>query len=102
MSDRAPHPGEGAWAGFFGMLVVLVAGGIAGGLLGLLAGLPLAQALGISDFEGARGYFVAFVMLPAGALFGAGTGLVLYLAARRRRSRGPGSPSPRSGSTDRG
>lgn len=63
-----------------------LAGGIAGLLVGtvlaLLAGDGIGGALGITTFEGARGYFVVFVLVPIFALVGALAGAMLI--------RGPG------------
>ena len=38
--------------------------------LGLLLGDPIGSAMGISTFEGGRGYFVIFIVIPAAALLG--------------------------------
>ena len=87
----------GTWSGGLGLLAALVAGGIGGGLLGLGVGLPLARAFGITDFEGGRGYFVAFIMLPGGCLFGAALALWLSFRLRRRwrrRAAPPAAPFP--------
>ncbi|MEZ4639215.1 MAG: hypothetical protein R2873_13600 [Caldilineaceae bacterium] len=56
-----------------------------GGLVGLVIGVvlalalggPISAAVGISDFEGASGYFVVFALTPFFALIGAVTGVVV-------------------------
>lgn len=52
-------------------VVGIVIGLVVGGLAGLLLGDPISLALGISDFEGERGYFVVFLLIPGFALVGA-------------------------------
>lgn len=65
-------------------VVGIVIGLVVGGLAGLLLGDPISLALGISDFEGGRGYFVAFLLIPGFALLGAVLGaLVVGLAGRK-------------------
>jgi len=51
-----------------GLIALLTA--IAGGTLGLVLGDAVTRALGVSDFEGARGYAVVFLIIPAGIILG--------------------------------
>lgn len=55
-------------------LIALVTA-LAGGALGAFLGDPLTRALGVSNFEGARGYAVAFLVIPAGIILGAVVGV---------------------------
>jgi len=55
----------------------VVLGLLLGGAAGVIFGDPISLALGIADFEGGRGYFVAFVLIPAFALLGALAGAVV-------------------------
>jgi hypothetical protein len=65
-------------------VVGIVIGLVVGGLAGIVLGDPIGLALGISDFEGGRGYFVAFLLVPGFALVGAILGaLVVGLSARQ-------------------
>lgn len=65
-------------------VVGIVIGLIVGGLAGLLLGDPISLALGISDFEGGRGYFVVFLLIPGFALLGAIlAALVVGLSGRK-------------------
>ena len=57
--------------GWVRWVVGIVIGLVAGGLAGIVLGDPISMALGISDFEGGRGYFVVFLLLPGFALLGA-------------------------------
>jgi hypothetical protein len=63
-------------------LLGALGGAVLGGLLAIRVGDPLGAALGISTFEGARGYFIGFLLLPLLAITGGAIGLML--AARRR------------------
>jgi len=56
-----------------------VAGTIAGYVLATAFGVGLALVLGMSNFEGASGYFAAFVVGPIGGLIGLFLGLWLVL-----------------------
>ena len=57
---------------------------VVGGLVGLLLGDPISLALGISDFEGERGYFIGFLLIPGFALLGAiVAALVVGLSGRK-------------------
>jgi len=67
-----------------GILGVAVGGALGAGLASLLA-----PALGITDFEGAAGYFVVFVGGPVGALLGFVLGAAFVL--RRAGHRGFGA-----------
>jgi hypothetical protein len=62
-------------------LIGAIIGLLLGGFIAILGGDALAQALGISNFEGGRGYFVAFLVVPAAALLGAVIGALV--SARR-------------------
>jgi hypothetical protein len=65
-------------------VVGIVIGLVGGGLVGLLLGDPISLALGISDFEGERGYFIAFLLMPGFALLGAiVAALVVGLSGRK-------------------
>lgn len=62
----------------------IVIGLIVGGVAGIVLGDPISMALGISDFEGGRGYFVIFLLVPGFALLGAILGaLVVGLYGRK-------------------
>lgn len=53
---------------------------VAGGTLGLFLGEVIAKLLNISNFEGGRGYFVVFLMIPLFAIVGAILGaIMIYL-----------------------
>ena len=52
-------------------LIGIFLGLVLGGVLGAVLGDPLSQAMGISNFEGGRGYFVIFILIPGFALAGA-------------------------------
>jgi hypothetical protein len=54
-----------------------LAGLVVGALLAIIVGDPLAEAAGISNFEGARGFFVVFALAPLLALAGAVAGALL-------------------------
>lgn len=54
-----------------------LAGLVAGALLAIFLGDPLAEAAGISNFEGARGFFVVFALIPLLALAGGVAGAIL-------------------------
>ncbi len=69
----------GCWALLAGALL----GAIIGGILGAAVGDPLAAALGISNFEGERGFFIAFVLIPLFLIVGAILGS--WLVRRRQR-----------------
>ena len=58
-------------------LIAGVAGAVGGYLLATGFGVVLAPMLGISSFEGASGYFAAFLIGPIGGLLGLGLGLWL-------------------------
>ena len=65
-------------------VVGIVIGLVVGGLVGLLLGDPISLALGISDFEGERGYFIGFLLIPGFALLGAiVAALVVGLSGRK-------------------
>lgn len=71
----------GCWRLLLGaFLGLLVGGGV-----GALVGVPLTSALGISNFEGESGFFIAFVLIP---LFGlVGTILGIWVVRRRGQQR---------------
>lgn len=50
-------------------LIALVTA-LVGGVLGVILGEPLTRALGVTTFEGARGYAVVFLVIPACILLG--------------------------------
>lgn len=55
-----------------------------GALLGMALGDPIGAALGISNFEGERGYFVVFLLIPGFALLGAlGGALIVGFGGRK-------------------
>jgi hypothetical protein len=56
-------------------------GSVLGAVVAVSAGDWIGSALGISTFEGERGFFIAFVLLP---LFGIAGGVLGALLARRR------------------
>ena len=56
-----------------GALVGIVAGGVIAAALGD----PIGTALGVSDFEGEKGYFVFLVLIPLFALIGGITGAIV-------------------------
>lgn len=57
---------------------------LAGGALGLFLGEVIAEMLNVSNFEGGRGYFVVFLMVPLFALAGAILGaIMIYLPWRQ-------------------
>jgi hypothetical protein len=66
-------------------LVGGVLGLVVGTLLAIAAGDPIGAAMGVSSFEGARGYFVAFVLIPLFAAVGAGLGVLMTYVPRRAR-----------------
>ena len=69
---------NGAWR-LLGALIGLVLGGG----LAVFLGDAIAEALNISNFEGGRGYFIAFALLPLFALVGALLGaIMIYLRWR--------------------
>lgn len=49
-------------------------GAIFGGVTGVLLGLAWVEIFAVSSFEGASGYLVGFLFLPAGILLGAVAG----------------------------
>ena len=55
---------------------------IAGGGLAILVGDPLGAAFGIGTFEGERGYFVIFCLVPLFAIVGGITGFLLVRLLR--------------------
>jgi len=57
---------------------------IAGGGLAILFGEPLGIAFGIGAFEGERGYFVGFCLLPLFAVVGGITGFLLVRLLRTK------------------
>ncbi len=62
------------------LLLTLLAGllgAVLGGFLGVVGGAALAPVFGISDFEGAAGYFAVFIGGPVGVLIGLVAGIVL-------------------------
>lgn len=62
----------------------ILGGLIVGGAAGVLLGDPISTAFHVSDFEGERGYFVVFLVIPALALLGAIVGaLVVGLYGRK-------------------
>jgi hypothetical protein len=63
--------------GWLRRLIGAVIGLVVGVTLGAVLGNPVATALGVSDFEGAKGYFVAFVLIPLLALAGLIGGAVM-------------------------
>ncbi|HXF87035.1 MAG TPA: hypothetical protein VNK48_01615 [Xanthobacteraceae bacterium] len=71
------------------LLLTLLAGLIGaglGGFLGVVGGAALAPAFGISDFEGAAGYFAVFIGGPIGAIVGLAAGIVLAARLSGMRS----------------
>lgn len=59
-----------------------VLGLLIGGAAGMLLGDPIGAALGVTTFEGARGYFVVFVIIPFFAVIGAVLGVLITGAPR--------------------
>ncbi|HEX7023750.1 MAG TPA: hypothetical protein VF187_02940 [Gemmatimonadales bacterium] len=57
-------------------LIALVTG-VAGMVLTFLVADPVTRAYHVSDMEGGRGMFIAFILAPAGFLLGAVTGFVM-------------------------
>lgn len=74
----------GCWSLLAGALL----GAVVGGIIGALVGDPLAAALDISNFEGERGFFIAFVLIPLFLIVGA----ILGSWVMRRRQRPTLSP----------
>jgi hypothetical protein len=70
-------------AGCWSLLAGALVGAVGGGILGALLGVPLTSILGISNFEGESGFFIAFVLIPLFALVGA----ILGMGVARRRGR---------------
>lgn len=67
----APTPN---WArAILGGLLGLVVGGVLGAILGD----PIGMAFHVSNFEGGRGFFVAFFIIPLFAVIGAITGAIV-------------------------
>lgn len=64
-------------------LLGAIVGLLLGSLVAITVGDALGQALGISTFEGGRGYFVAFLLVPATALLGAIIGALIGGRIRR-------------------
>lgn len=63
-----------------------VIGIVAGVVLALVLSSPIVDALNISDFEGASGYFVVLGLIPLFALLGGAVGAVaVWLRTRRKR-----------------
>lgn len=58
-------------------LIGALVGLVVGALLAIIVGDPLAEAAGISNFEGARGFFVVFALVPLMALAGSVAGAIL-------------------------
>jgi len=78
-----PRPNAVA-ASWVRWVVGALLGLIVGALLGMMLGDAIGAALNISAFEGGRGYFVIFVVIPGLALLGAiGGALVGGLTGRR-------------------
>lgn len=67
-------------------LVVGLVGAALGFVLGAAVAAALAPLLGISEFEGAAGYFAVFIGGPLGAVLGFGTSTVLVLRRSGHRS----------------
>lgn len=66
-----------------------VLGAILGGVAGVLLGLACVEIFAVSDFEGASGYLVGFLFLPAGILLGAvAGGIWLHRRGRQPPERG--------------
>jgi hypothetical protein len=59
-----------------------VIGLLIGGALAVIFGDSIGSALGVTTFEGARGYFVVFVLIPLFALTGAVVGVLVAGAPR--------------------
>jgi hypothetical protein len=58
-------------------------GAVLGGIAGILTGLAVVAATGVSGFEGESGYVVGFLFMPAGIVLGAIAGGI-WLGRRRR------------------
>lgn len=75
--------------GCLGLFLGVVLGAVSGAVLALVLGEPLGMAFNISTFEGERGFFIVFFLVPLLALVGAVTGIVIVLVRRRGHSAGP-------------
>ncbi|MCG3208176.1 MAG: hypothetical protein FOGNACKC_01778 [Anaerolineae bacterium] len=72
------------------ILFGVVLGALVGGIIGFVVGEYAVDLFEVSCFEGACGYLVAFIYIPAGGLLGAiGGGVLLYkrLGANSRAGR---------------
>ena len=66
----------------------LLVGAIAGGLIGIGAGMLWVEVAHTSNFEGASGMLVFFGFMPAGVVIGAIAGLILLGVISGRRTPG--------------
>lgn len=68
---------------FWWRLTGIIVGIIAGGILAALTGELIARAFRISNFEGGRGYFVIFVIIPLFVIVGAILGAIMIMQGWR-------------------
>lgn len=80
---RAETPTQTRPRGCLGLVLGAVLGVLSGAVLAFVLGEPIGMALNIRTFEGERGFFIAFVLVPLFALIGAVTGVIVVVVQRR-------------------
>ena len=82
---RADTPTQARPRGCLGLFLGAILGALSGAVLAFVLGEPIGMALNISTFEGERGFFIAFVLVPLFAIIGAVIGVIVVAVQRRLR-----------------
>ena len=80
---QAETPAQTTPRGCLGLVLGAVLGALGGAVLAFVLGEPLGMALNIKTFEGERGFFIAFVLVPLCAIIGAVIGVIVVVVQRR-------------------